>query len=112
MPTTTYKHLMHFPRLHMQQVEEKLKASQPGRRGEPNEVLKLHIATHHSIGSSSSDGQGFCDGSVQAGLTLTGFQKGSALLIWNLLVDNQTPDASAAHLFCLGGQQVLLALTY
>jgi hypothetical protein len=43
---------------------------------------------------------------VQAGLTLTGFPKGSALLIWNMLTDGQTPDASAAHLFCNGGVQV------
>ena len=88
------------------QVESRLRESQVGRRGEHDEVLKLHIDTHHSVGSSSSDGQGFCDGSVQAGLTLTGFPKGSALLIWNMLIDGQTPDASAAHLMCAGDQQV------
>jgi hypothetical protein len=90
------------------QVEERLRASQVGRRGRPTEVLKLHINTHESVGSSSSDGQGFCDGSVQAGLTLKGFKKGDALLIWNMLTDGATPDASAAHLFCTGGEQVRL----
>jgi hypothetical protein len=90
----------------MTQVESQLKDSQVGRRGDHDEVLKLHIDTHHTVGSSSSDGQGFCDGSVQAGLSLKGFPKGSALLIWNMLVDGQTPDAAAAHLFCAGGSQV------
>lgn len=88
------------------QVEERLRASQVGRRGPPGEVLKLHINTPQEYGSSSSDGQGFCDGSAQAGLTLTGFPKGSALLIWNMLTDGSTPDASAAHLFCRGDTQV------
>lgn len=88
------------------QVEERLKNSRVGRRGSPNEVLQLHVNTHHSLGETSSDGQGFCDGSVQAGLTLTGFKKGSALLIWNQLTDGQTPDASAAHLVCPGNSQV------
>lgn len=88
------------------QVEERLRASQVGRRGPPGEVLKLHINTPQAYGSSSSDGQGFCDGSAQAGLTLTGFPKGSALLIWNMLTDGSTPDASAAHLFCRGDTQV------
>lgn len=88
------------------QVQQKLKASQVGRRGSQEEVLKLHINVHESLGSSSSDGLGFCDGSVQAGLTLTGFKRGDALLIWNMLVDGETPDASAAHLFCVGDQLV------
>jgi hypothetical protein len=88
------------------QVASTLRESQVGRRGEHDEVLKLHIETHHTVGSSSSNGQGFCDGSVQAGLSLTGFPKGSALLIWNMLVDGQTPDAAAAHLFCAGGSEV------
>lgn len=87
------------------QVEERLRASQVGRRGPPGEVLKLHINTPRAYGSSSSNGQGFCDGSAQAGLTLTGFPKGSALLIWNMLTDGSTPDASAAHLFCRGDTQ-------
>jgi hypothetical protein len=104
-PTVTYTCLTDNATV-LSQVEERLRASQVGRRGRPDEVLKLHIHTHESVGSSSSDGQGFCDGSVQAGLTLKGFKKGDALLVWNMLTDGATPDAAAAHLFCTGGDQV------
>ncbi|WIA40479.1 hypothetical protein OEZ86_013835 [Tetradesmus obliquus] len=61
-----------------------------GQRRSEDEVLKLQPAP--------SAGE-LCRGK-QSGLKLTGFRKGSALLIWNMLVDGQTPDPTAAHVVC------------
>ena len=49
---------------------------------------------------------GACARSGWPGLRVTGVTKGDALLIWNVLLDGQTPDAAAAHIVCRGGQPV------
>ncbi|WIA20194.1 hypothetical protein OEZ85_006042 [Tetradesmus obliquus] len=75
------------------QVHEQLAAAglaAQGQRRSEDEVLKLQPAP--------SAGE-LCRGK-QSGLKLTGFRKGSALLIWNMLVDGQTPDPTAAHVVC------------
>ncbi|KAF6261160.1 hypothetical protein COO60DRAFT_811608 [Scenedesmus sp. NREL 46B-D3] len=61
-----------------------------GQRRSDDEVLKLRPAPAAAE---------VCSGN-QSGLGLTGFRKGSALLIWNMLLDGQTPDPTAAHVTC------------
>jgi hypothetical protein len=75
------------------QVHEQLAAAglaAQGQRRSEDEMLKLQPAPTAAE---------VCQG-TQSGLKLTGFRKGSALLIWNILVDGQTPDPTAAHVVC------------
>jgi hypothetical protein len=84
---------LHHNLLLLLQVHEQLAAAglaAQGQRRSDEEVLKMQPAP------SAAE---VCSGN-QSGLKLTGFRKGSALLIWNLLVDGQTPDPTAAHVVC------------
>jgi hypothetical protein len=75
------------------QVHEQLSAAglaAQGQRRSEDDVLTMQPAP------SAAE---VCSGK-QSGLKLTGFRKGSALLIWNILVDAQTPDPTSAHVVC------------
>lgn len=75
--------------VHEQLVLAGLEAQQAQRRSEAD-MLELRPAHSNAEWCSTA----------QPGLALSGFRKGSALLIWNLLVDGQTPDPTAAHVAC------------
>lgn len=70
-----------------------------GRHRQASDMLLLP-GQPSSSSSSTADPCAAGSSSSSSGLRLTGFRKGSALLIWNMLIDGRTPDASAAHLVC------------